>query len=120
MNRINSQDLWEFVNGLGTYEKVKFKVFHDDMYVTEIYWDGYMFEWEEGTLTSEAFFNPLYDFVEIIEDDERIEKIKNETIESVNQDIHKYNLGNNLKHTMKKVNELIDHINKIEEKLDER
>lgn len=120
MNRINSQDLWEFVNGLGTKEKVKFKVYHDDDYVTEILWNGDMFEWEEGTFTSEGFFNPLYDFV-IIEDNEKIEK---EDLFTIDESMTKSSLvawqkaNNGI--FKKKIDELIDHISKIEEKLDEK
>ena len=36
--KINSEKLFEFVNNLGTDEKVMFKVFEDENYVTEIYW----------------------------------------------------------------------------------
>lgn len=66
--KINSETLFEFINNLGTNEKVKFKVYYDDNYVTEIYWDGENFNWEPGTFNSGAFFNPLYDFEEILED----------------------------------------------------
>jgi len=66
--KINSEKLYDFINNLGTDEKVRFKVFYDDNYVTEIYWDGENFRWEPGTFISEAFFNPLYDFIPIEEE----------------------------------------------------
>lgn len=66
--KINSKDLFNYVNNLETFKEVKFKVFYDDNYVTEILWNGSEFEWESGTFTSGAFFNELYDF--IVEDKE--------------------------------------------------
>ena len=124
MNKINSENLWEFVNNLVTNEKVKFKVFCDDMYVTEIFWNGEYFEWEEGTFTSEGFFNPLYDFVEIIEDNDKLEKIKWGGKESraghLRTDEEIEILARRTEKLKKKIAELIDHINKLEEKIDER
>ena len=66
------------------------------------------------------YFNlsDLNDTVEIIEDNDKLEKIKTETMESLSTE--KFVLKNNLIHNMRKINEIIDHINKIEEKLDER
>lgn len=64
--KINSEKLWDYIFNLATDEKVKFKVYYDDCYLTEIYWDGENFNWEAGRFTSGAFFNPLYYF-EIIE-----------------------------------------------------
>lgn len=73
--KINSEKLWEYINELATGEKVKFNVYYDDQYVTQIYWNGESFEWGTGTFTSEAFFNPLYDFV-VVEEQKKIpEKI---------------------------------------------
>ena len=65
--KVNSEHLYNYINDLATDEKVKFKVYYDDNYVTQIYWNGESFEWDTGTFTSEAFFNPLYDF-EVIEE----------------------------------------------------
>lgn len=74
--KINSKNLWEYINEeLGTYDKVKFNVYYDDNYVTQIYWNGENFEWEPGRFTSEAFFNPLYDFV-VIEGEKIPEKLE--------------------------------------------
>ena len=74
--KINSKNLWEYINEeLGTYDKVKFNVYYDDNYVTQIYWNGDNFEWEPGRFTSEAFFNPLYDF-EVIEGEKIPEKLE--------------------------------------------
>lgn len=72
--KVNSEHLYEYINDLATDEKVKFKVYYDDDYVTEIYWNGESFEWDTGVFTSEAFFNPMYDF-EVIEEDKKIEEI---------------------------------------------
>ena len=80
--KINSEHLYEYINDLATGEKVKFKVYYDDDYVTEIYWNGESFEWDTGTFTSEAFFNPLYDF-EVIEEKEETKPITKESIEAL-------------------------------------
>lgn len=72
--KVNSEELWAYVNDLGTYEKVKFKVYYADCYTTDILWNGENFEWESGKFTSEAFFNPLYDFIPI-EEEKEIEEI---------------------------------------------
>lgn len=74
MKKINSKNLWEYINGLSRNEKVKFNVYYDDNYVTKIVWNGENFEWESGTFTSEAFFKPLYDFEVIEEEFEDIEE----------------------------------------------
>lgn len=71
--KINSQDLYEFINNLATNEKVKFNVYCDDQYVTQIYWNGECFEWTPGLFSSEAFFNPLYDFI-VIEEEKQIDE----------------------------------------------
>lgn len=105
---INSEHLWNYINELARNEKVKFKVYCDDSYVTNILWNGENFEWESGTFTSEAFFNPLYDF-EIIEENKKIEKLD---IDKMLQ-IKKWKRDKN---AWKKINELIDEVNKLKEK----
>lgn len=81
--KINSRQLFDFINKLKTNEKVRFKVYYDDNYLTEIIWDGENFSWEPGTFTSGAFFNLLYDF-EVIED-------KPKKIEELNINLDKFN-----------------------------
>ena len=100
-SKVNSKDLWEYIFNKVIDKKVKFKVYYDDCYVTEILWNEKKFEWETGTLTSEAFFNPLYDF-EVIEEDKKIEKL---VIKLVEEREH-YDLK-------VKINELIDELNKL-------
>ena len=73
--KINSEHLYKYINELATNEKVKFNVYYDDQYVTQIYWNGKSFEWETGTFTSEAFFNPFYDFIPIEEEKKIPEKL---------------------------------------------
>lgn len=73
--KINSEHLYKYINELATNEKIKFNVYYDDQYVTQIYWNGESFEWETGTFTSEAFFNPLYDFIPIEEQKKIPEKL---------------------------------------------
>ena len=123
MKKINSENLWKFVNNLATNQKVKFKVFYDENYVTEILWNGDYFEWEEGTFTSEAFFNSLYDFV-VIEDNDKLEKIEKEELFALDESMTKPILVALQKANngifKKQIDFLIDHINKIEERLDEK
>jgi len=111
--KVNSEKLWSFINDLGTHEKVKFKVYYDDSYVTEILWNGENFEWESGRFTSEAFFNPLYDFIPI-EEDKEIEEI---SLISMDSDFDRVkniiNLNNNLFRLTNKINELVREVNKL-------
>ena len=86
--KINSENLWKYINELATGEKVKFNVYYDDNYFAQIYWNGESFEWGQGTFTSEAFFNPLYDFV-VVEEEKKIpEKITPESMIKSNQSIN--------------------------------
>lgn len=71
--KINSVELFDYIDNLKRGEQVKFRVYYDDNYVTEVLWDGEDFQWDAGTFTSGAFFNSLYDF-EVIEE----KKEKNE------------------------------------------
>ena len=124
MKKINSANLWEFVNNLVTNQKVKFKVFYDDNYITEILWNGYYFEWEEGTFTSEGFFNPLYEFI-VIEDDDKLERMKHFDLfdfftgydyGGTNKSLLK-DLEMNFQNINNELAYLIDHINKLEEEM---
>lgn len=74
--KINSENLWNYVNNLATNERVKFDVYYDDEYLTQVLWNGDKFEWESGLFTSEAFFNPLYDFKEVEEEKKIPEKLE--------------------------------------------
>lgn len=85
--KINSEHLYKYINELATNEKVKFHVYYDDQYVTKIYWNGENFEWETGTFTSEAFFNPLYDFIPIEEEKKILEKLNLDTDELKGKEI---------------------------------
>ena len=100
--KINSEHLWKYINELATNEKVKFNVYYDDQYVTQIYWNGESFEWEQGTFTSEAFFNPLYDFVVIEEEKEIPEKL------DIN--LGMANMTPTEKYISNTVNEIIDYL----------
>lgn len=78
--KINSENLWKYINELAANEKVKLNVYFNDEYVTQIYWNGYSFEWEPGRFTSEAFFNPLYDFIAVEQEKKMPDKLNNFTI----------------------------------------
>lgn len=115
--KINSEKLFEFVNNLGTDEKVKFKVFEDENYVTEIYWDGENFNWEPGTFTSGMLFNPLVDFVEV-EKEQSLDKIvMNEEGRIKWYDMrgaHHFNTNTKDRYFADKINAIIDKINSME------
>lgn len=111
--RINSEKLWDYVFNLATDEKVRFKVFYDDFYTTEVLWDGENFVWDAGTFTSGAFFNPLYEF-EVIEKKEitkwgkgALEEIRTKTNYKV-KGLQKF-----IELLMKTQNEIIDIVNKM-------
>ena len=113
--KINSENLWKYINELATNEKVKFNVYYDDQYVTQIYWNGERFEWDTGTFTSEAFFNPFYDFI-VIEEEKKIpEKLK--WNEKSQHNVVTDNTKKTLEHLLsrseqlkKSINEIIDYL----------
>ena len=117
--KVNSEHLYNYINDLATNEKVKFKVYYDDNYVTQIYWNGESFEWDTGTFTSEAFFTPLYDF-EVIEEDKKIRKIC--VLQPLGDNDFAYEDGDKPNNAVinspierlfiKKINEIINYINK--------
>ena len=116
--KINSKDLFNYINNLKSNEKVKFKVYYNDCYITEVYWDGGNFKWESGQFASGAFFDSHFDF-EIIEEDKKIEKLKIENGKIVgnweNGSIYNYTLSAPQTVIVKKINELIDEVNKLKE-----
>lgn len=117
--KINSEKLFEFVNNLGTDEKVKFKVYLDDNYVTDINWDGENFNWEPGTFTSGMFFDPLIDFEEVKED-KKIEKLGMFDLTLEETDITEdliltyEGVSKTFSDTRMKINELIDKVESME------
>ena len=100
--KINSEHLYKYINELATNEKVKFNVYYDDQYVTQIYWNGESFEWDTGTFTSEAFFNPLYDFIPIEEEKKIPEKLEEFGIIQYNLDYIDYKNIETLKEWLNK------------------
>lgn len=109
--KIKSKDLFNYINNLKPTDKIKFKVYYDDCYVTDILWDGENFNWESGRFTSGAFFNSLYDF-EIIEEEKEIEKLgKNFTFENDTSELAKNDWQVSI--ISQKINELVDEINKL-------
>lgn len=108
--KINSEKLYQYINELATNEKVKFKVHYDDTYVTDIVWNGESFEWGSGKFTSEAFFNPLYDF-EVIEEEKEIEEI-DETLEYLSHNFQESVLLD-IRVIQGKINELVREVNKL-------
>lgn len=107
--KINSENLWEYINELATNEKVKLNVYYDNEYVTQIYWNGNSFEWEPGRFTSEAFFNPLYDFI-VVEQVKKIpEKLEILTFSDL-IDMPKEKLIEVIKEQRFKINSIIDYL----------
>lgn len=74
--KINSKELFNYINELPTGKKVKFAVYYDDNYIAEVKWDGKNFNLESGMFTSGAFFSPLYDFKILNETDDEFEDIE--------------------------------------------
>ena len=110
--KINSEKLWDYINNLATDEKVRFKVYYDDIYTTEILWNGGNFEWESGRFTSEAFFSPLYDFEPI---EKGIEKLPHSIMFTTVLGSQALELAEKISENRIKINELIDEINKLKE-----
>ena len=111
--KVNSEKLWDYIFNLATDEKVRFKVYCDDIYFAEILWNGEEFEWESGTFTSRAFFNPMYDFVPI-EEEKEIEKLQKPTLDEyihiTGEDLYKQDMK-----LYDKIDELIDEVKKLKE-----
>lgn len=111
--KINSENLWQYINDLATDQKVKFKVYYDDYYKTEILWNGDNFEWDAGTFTSEAFFNPLYDFEVIEENPKHIEELE---IKDIYRCDDYQQIYINFKETWNKINEISKAVNYLLDK----
>lgn len=117
--KINSKDLFNYISNLKLNEKVKFKVWYDDCYITEIFWDGENFNWESGDFTSGAFFDSRFDF-EIIEEHKKIENVLFEKHYEGNGKCYLQYPDSKFKYYMPsqfidKINELIDEVNKLKE-----
>lgn len=104
--KINSKELFKYVNELKCNEKVNFKVYHHDTYITEIYWDGMNFNWQPGAFTSGAFFNSMYYFEPIRE----LEELTYENTFQGNSDMEVQEILAN------KINDIIREIKKIKNK----
>jgi len=111
--KINSEHLYKYINELATNEKVKFNVYYDDRYLTQIYWNGESFEWEPGTFTSEAFFNPLYDFIPI-EEEKKIPEKLDQTLNLI--DVEEKGYYRCIMENIFKINELIDYLDYLKSK----
>lgn len=101
--KVNSAGLYDLINQKNIKPNTKINVYLDDIYKTQIIYDGKCFNWTSGTFDSSYFFNPLVDF-EIMEKDEKIEKL---VIKSV-EDRETFELKS-------KINELIDKMNEFVE-----
>ena len=109
--KINSRDLFDYINGYLDNKEAKFKVFHNGNYVTDIFWDGENFNWDSGTFTSGAFFDQLYNFY-LIEEDKQIEKLP---IWATRREDKEYtNLEEHILVVARKVDELICKVNNME------
>ena len=120
--KINSRDLFDYINGYLDNKEAKFKVFHNENYVTDIFWDGENFNWESGTFTSGAFFDPLYNFY-LIEEDKEIKKlglydIAKQDGDAIEPDtileLDYEKVSKTFNKVYDKINELIDKVNNME------
>lgn len=102
--KMNSKDLYDYVNALKKGEKVKFRLWCNDLPTDDVViWNGDRFEWESGKVDSEVFFNPLYDF-EVVKKGKPVEKLNISWFTDDNYKDRLFTLAN-------KVDELIDIIN---------
>lgn len=106
--KVNSAGLYDLINQKNIKPNTKINVYLDDIYKTQIIYDGECFNWTSGTFDSSYFFNPLVDF-EIMEKDEKIKKL------SLTNDFLGLTFSKTDEIFMIKINELIDKVNKIME-----
>lgn len=100
--KINSEILYELVNDGVIKPGTKLKAYKDDIYVTNIVFDGYDFIWASGTFSSGMLFNPLVDF-EIIE-------------EELSPYVSNADLLKEITMNRNKINEILREIRKLKEK----
>lgn len=105
--KVNSAGLYDLINQKNIKPNTKINVYLDDIYKTQIIFDGECFNWTSGTFDSSYFFNPLVDF-EIMEEEKKLEKI-NETI-AYSDNTYTYSWTRKEKILVNKINELIDKI----------
>lgn len=106
--KINSKDLFKYINELEYLETKKFKVYCSDVYLTDVFWDGEIFKWEPGKFTSGAFFDDMF-FFEPIEEDNKIKHISKDNWWPDRAD-------GNVSSLKEKLEEVIDEVNKLKEK----
>ena len=118
MKKINSKDLYKYVNELGTNEIKKFNVYYDDMLEGQVTWNGTYFEWESGTFTSEIFFDPIW-FFGLVEDEQIRYPILHKTSpnETTGDEMPnwRYLIDYNFEYLNNTICQLIDEINNLKE-----
>ena len=106
--KIKSKELYCAINNGILKENTKINVYRDDVYITQITFNGYDFIWENGELTSGVFFDSLCDF-EVIEEPKEIEELPMEK-GSMND---KTFLAKYITHNRYKINELVREVNEL-------
>ena len=109
--KVNSEKLWDYIFDLPSGKKVRFKVYHDDVYFTEILWNGIEFEWASGTFSSGAFFSPLYDFIPVEEEKE----IEHYNLVDNYKNMSDKIIANNFEHINEELEWLVREIKKLKE-----
>ena len=116
MEKINSKDLYKYVNELGTNEIKKFNVYYDDMLEGQVTWNGTYFEWESGTFTSEIFFDPIWFFDPVGDEQIRypiLHKTSPNETTSDEMPNWRYLIDYNFEYLNKTIYQLIDEVNKL-------
>lgn len=98
--KVNSAGLYDLINQKNIKPNTKINVYLDDIYKTQIIYDGECFNWTSGTFDSSYFFNPLVDF-EIMEEDKKIKRLQAHETGSID--------------FRDKINELVNKMNEIME-----
>ena len=131
MTRLDGIQLIQKIRNGKVKDGSKIKVFYDDgmfdeSYVTVIEYKNNDIIWAPNTFKVSMLYDEYYSF-EIIEDNDKLEKINVKTGDNCKRFIeyddetghHKYTIRLLDEYFSKNINKIIDHINKIEEELND-
>lgn len=128
MNKLDGIQLMQKIRNGKVKDGSKIKVSYDDgmfdeSYVTVIEYKNNDIIWAPSTFKVSMLYDSYYRF-EIIEDNDKLEKIPYEFnlgyINTNDKDLVIKEMNKTINGIYVDINKVIDHINKIEEKLDER
>ena len=114
--KIKSKELYCLINNGILKENTKINVYRDNVYITQIIFNGYDFNWKNGELTSGIFFDPLCYF-EITEEPKEIEKLGYFNLCKDNEDndleLTYTGVADTFDEVYEKINELIDVVKEL-------